>query len=622
MRQTPELTRQAGRIQAFRPEGERTDSPECRLLLSTWLIQCAITHHTCQAETRDDWLPSRVLDVGFLSDANVRLIIDTNTVPKARYFTLSHAWGSGPTYKLTQSNLARLQAGIPLSELPQTFRDAVQVTRSLNTRYLWIDSLCIIQDSPSDWQTQCLEMESVYSHTHLNLAATGSADSSGGLFHTRDLRFNHWAFTATIRPSSHPHPSSSSSAVSTITTTTPNRIFLYDSDFPAKQLEQAHLNRRAWVLQERLLPVRTLHFGRHQLFWECHDAPLLCETFPAGFPSRGFGTLLSHPWSLERHFRQSGFYPGDSFPNFSRVGVGAGVGNDSDDDIDGFYRYWAMVVEKYMTCGITKEGDKLIALSGVAKRMAKTPRSLPQSTTSAGERRERYIAGLWRDSLPKGLLWNVEDCRQASGQPSRRPEGGYRAPTWSWASVEGEILWGMDWSKGESRELAQVTKVEAEHVIPGDEFGQVHKAEMGIKGMLLGPLTLVRRGVDAVGGEYGFAGIMEEEESEEEESESLDSLRDEPIEVVQIEPDVPVVNLAGVRCLPVVMFPMSDPDVDIYTCLMLVPVGTEKRNGLDVYERVGHAILSNVTYLFDAEKGAARRSGLGCDLVEAEIVLI
>jgi Heterokaryon incompatibility protein (HET) len=72
-----------------------------------------------------------------------------------------------------------------LPDVPKTFEDAIVVTRKLHVQYLWIDSLCIIQDDPEDWGTESLLMDQVYKNALLNIAATAASDSSGGLFYSR-----------------------------------------------------------------------------------------------------------------------------------------------------------------------------------------------------------------------------------------------------------------------------------------------------------------------------------------------------------------------------------------------------------------------------------------------------
>ena len=132
-----------------------------------------------------DWAPSRLLDLGpalspFPTTVKLR---GTNNWQKAvHYTTLSHCWGAVQPFRLFRSNLRELMDGISIDALPKTFQDAIYATWRFGIRYLWIDSLCIIQDSKEDWNVESSLMAKVYSGCVLNLAAASSKDCNGGLF--------------------------------------------------------------------------------------------------------------------------------------------------------------------------------------------------------------------------------------------------------------------------------------------------------------------------------------------------------------------------------------------------------------------------------------------------------
>ena len=135
-----------------------------------------------------------------------------------------------------------LQA-INFSHLPQTFRDAMEVAQRLGIRYLWIDSLCIIQDSVEDWQKESATMSQVYSNGVVNICAVASRNSTEGIFYTRN--------TVCSRPV-HMQVSFEGAVQ--------KRTFC-DADLWLEGVDEAPLNRRAWVMQERLLSKRNLCFG-------------------------------------------------------------------------------------------------------------------------------------------------------------------------------------------------------------------------------------------------------------------------------------------------------------------------------------------------------------------------
>jgi Heterokaryon incompatibility protein (HET) len=116
------------------------------------------------------------------------LIGQVPSSPSLEYAALSHRWGGSVPLILTTSLLSEFEKGIQISKLPRTFRDAVTVTRQPGLDYLWIDSLCIIQDSVKDWENESSMMSKVYSRCYVNIAATHSRNSAGGLFVDRDQK--------------------------------------------------------------------------------------------------------------------------------------------------------------------------------------------------------------------------------------------------------------------------------------------------------------------------------------------------------------------------------------------------------------------------------------------------
>lgn len=150
-----------------------------------WVSHCNNNHEGCQDLFRTPSLPHRILhiDPNVCEDSIVLEEIEDGMT--GRYVTLSHCWGMQRVITTTMNTLAERKAGIPLSDLPPTFQDAVQLTRRLGVKYLWIDSICILQDDISDWEKESALMGSIYSSSYLNIAATHSGDSRGGLFSRR-----------------------------------------------------------------------------------------------------------------------------------------------------------------------------------------------------------------------------------------------------------------------------------------------------------------------------------------------------------------------------------------------------------------------------------------------------
>ncbi|EEU37221.1 uncharacterized protein NECHADRAFT_37072, partial [Fusarium vanettenii 77-13-4] len=136
-----------------------------------WIKGCERDHKTCVL-SHQIWYPTRLLDLA-TPGATMKLIIAKEIQPAGPYMTLSHRWGRHVYEQLTSRSEGRFKTSIDISTLPRVFQDAIDMTRKLNVRYLWIDSLCIKQDKEcGDWQVEALQMGNVYAHSYLNLSAS------------------------------------------------------------------------------------------------------------------------------------------------------------------------------------------------------------------------------------------------------------------------------------------------------------------------------------------------------------------------------------------------------------------------------------------------------------------
>jgi hypothetical protein len=139
--------------------------------------------------TKREYLPIRLLDVEDSSRDNIRLVSTDGRKISApvNYFALSHCWGDAVNKKLTKQNIGQMMNAIPIESLSQNFRDAIFITRKMGLKYLWIDSLCIVQDDEREWNIQSAVMGLVYSNAACVISATASKDSAGGYFLPRKL---------------------------------------------------------------------------------------------------------------------------------------------------------------------------------------------------------------------------------------------------------------------------------------------------------------------------------------------------------------------------------------------------------------------------------------------------
>jgi hypothetical protein len=230
-------------------------------LLQEWLRACDGEHDDCGAPGGPPPLPTRVLNVGDGRDPTYLRLYHPSRGEKGDYLALSHCWGK-PTkeqkdsFTTTIKNVDKRCQGISLVDLPRTFQDAVRVTRELGKRYLWIDSLCILQGQDGDWEKESKLMGSVFGNAYCTIAATSGVDSDAGFLGPRKSARNYVPVTS----SSH------------------GQVYVCEAidDFH-HDVEKGVLNQRAWVLQERALSRRTIHFTTRQTYFEC-GAGIHCET--------------------------------------------------------------------------------------------------------------------------------------------------------------------------------------------------------------------------------------------------------------------------------------------------------------------------------------------------------
>ncbi|KAF5234079.1 hypothetical protein FANTH_12305 [Fusarium anthophilum] len=274
---------------------------------------------------------------------------------------------------------------IPFDTIPPTFQDAIRLANALDVEYIWIDSLCIIQDSKDDWQTEAAQMASIYSLSYATISATAAQDSAAGLReqhpmlkHPCEIIPSWTGFENHIPP-------------------VPVRI-VNRSAFCDAVLAQP-LFRRGWVFQEWILSPRTIHVARDQLWW----------TSASDMTSGGFAaneTCEGFDFDVHREYIHT-MAPGDLYS----------MENQSEESLQ---VVWHTLLQEYMSRSLTFESDRLVAFAGIASFYQSHAKIKPNS----------YLAGIWRHVLLQDLLWTISEGRKVS------PPQNYRAPSWSWASVE------------------------------------------------------------------------------------------------------------------------------------------------------------------------------------------
>lgn len=421
-----------------------TDSESTWLLVSNWLARCTSSHQRCAAATMDpETLPSRVIDI--TPGRPLRLITATKSIRPTRYTTLSHCWGSHIPLRLLLSNIATLQKEIPFSQLTKSFQDAITISRRLGVHYIWIDSLCIIQDSAQDWHEQSATMARVYSNSYCNIAAAHAEDGTFGCFTNRNP-----AFVKPFRLDLKWGPN-------------PGLHYVVHNMYWRESVLEAPLNMRAWVFQERTLAPRNLFFGATEVFFECREGAA-SEQFPARLPPqvRVVGSVGIQPHIDGSRIRKS-------------------LGLEADQSLDAF-SVWGRLVERYSLGRLTYATDKLIALSALASEMQEHIQS-------------KYLAGMWHQHLAYQLLWEV---RGVQWLVRRRRVNEYIAPSWSWASVVGNVEIACEVRFADNREIIiEVLDAQVELVSAANPFGQVKSGFLRVRGSLARVSVFVHRSISS-----------------------------------------------------------------------------------------------------------------------------
>ncbi|KAG9495750.1 hypothetical protein J7337_012308 [Fusarium musae] len=432
--------------------------------LSEWIKNCSENHKSCNklhARTGEnkDWLPARLVKI--IPDVDgvpgMIKVVETGEndeiAPSIEYATLSYCWGREPFTKLLRSNIEKMTTtGMPINELPATFRDAITVTNSLGMEYIWIDALCIIQLDAEDWGLHSVTMAKVYSYSAITLAAAASSNAQGGLFRERNPAGIN-GVKLDLKWPSHDFE---------------GEFYLVPIDPWDKAVGNSPLLKRAWVFQERLLSRGTVYFAHDMLYWECGEL-YASELYPQG-----------GPWDLQYRYKR--FDISDRLPSgvqsvedcrfkhvYTELLARELNAEKEVTDEEMFLYVWASVVAQYSVGKLTKETDKLIAIDGVAEQLTSI---VP---------REQYLNGLWRqDSLPLSLLWSTIE--------EEKPPSIRVAPSWSWASVYTPVDFNFLFRA--QTEPKVVTKVV--DIVTRDDKPEIVEMSRPAALVLRGPLTEVR----------------------------------------------------------------------------------------------------------------------------------
>jgi hypothetical protein len=294
---------------------------------------------------------------------------------RVKYAALSYCWGVEQPQKTTKTNMKPYYTNIDHLSLPKTIQDAILATHKLGLSFLWVDSLCIIQDDDVDISSQMKIMGGIYRGAYLTISASIARSSNEGFLHSKtDMASQDPWHSISVRKGNQAD----------------GRLFLTPITFSRQPHVDSPLdepiNERAWTLQESLLSSRVLYYGSRQVFWRCHEK---------SFSDGGLNADYFH--------RDVCFEPGGLSTDFNPTYT------------------WPTIVETYTKRTLTMPNDKLSAISAIA-----------QEINNFFQPGDVYLAGMWKSTFCANLVWCV--------QPTL-PRPLYRAPSWSWASVDGTVSW-------------------------------------------------------------------------------------------------------------------------------------------------------------------------------------
>jgi hypothetical protein len=395
---------------------QSSDSDDSYSFVKQCLDACESNQRHVRCRNHNPSNPTRLID---LRGKTPRLCI---APPEpVSYIALSHCWGKDVPITTTKTTLRKRLRSIDIEELPPLFQDAVTIARRLQVNFLWIDSLCIVQDDAIDWQRESARMAAVYSSAHLTIAAAAASDGHEHCLKTREspmsLSYSNTkgkTFELKARQVADHHPHSD------------------DKDPP---LIGGPLSTRAWALQEHMLSSRILHYAASELVFECRAA-WGCECRPS------LRTWPTTPGILSR-----------------MMATGR---NDLKYDM------WHRTVEKYTLRRLSHQSDKLPAASGMAMKFGAALKST-------------YLAGLWTENILGDLLWSSAPFLEHPHAAMMVEP--YRAPAFSWASVDTQIHYELTLNAEEPKVeyIATVTDMECD-LSTLNPFGEIKSSTLSIRG--------------------------------------------------------------------------------------------------------------------------------------------
>jgi hypothetical protein len=385
---------------------------DCLDVAAGWLERCSRQHEHCAEQTGVD-LPTRLVHIP--EDETQNLQVRNTEGQRGRYVALSHCWGSGIAFKTSQATFDARQEGFPSELLARNFQDAIRITRRLGFEYLWIDALCIIQDSTGDWANESSKMAQVYGNASLTISADLAPHSEFGILHPRNIMTSHQFGLH-------------------------NELCLQTRGKGWAAIPSMPLTQRGWAFQERILSSRVLHFLEEQIAWECNTAVYLEENHARQLGHTAHFSKHNLTWVLKHSANSKGDSASLNAVESSNEMMGLDASNSKRDNallhkvepenkmmgLDDRIGNWNICLSELAVRNFTHVSDKLPSLSGLASAM-----EIPELG--------KYLAGVWECDPFLSMAWYPR------WPQALRTE--YRAPSWSWASTMWQLMWYKGWER-------------------------------------------------------------------------------------------------------------------------------------------------------------------------------
>lgn len=357
--------------------------------MQRWIHDCRSKHSKCLSSGR--WIPIRLLEINYDgTNLDLRLVetSEESLDETSPFAALSHMWGNmkeNPPLRTMSFNYYHLKELIPGKDLPRNFLDAALVCARLGIRYLWIDSLCIIQDSAEDWRHEAALMHLVYRHALVTIVATSATSCHDGFLQRSIDEVPAAKIAYTVNYQQREGEAEKQNNQYMIAYHYGNM----EDNYRRFLINGSQWDTRGWTMQERSLSTRSIHFCRNKMFFECRGCLEAEDNDPA----------------QESDLISESLWPRNAAMSF-----------------DELYEYWQLFLATYCDRNLTVATDKLPAIQSVAAEMASVAKC-------------EYVpyAGVWRHNLRKELLWFPSSFDTTTRPPQ------WRAPSWSWASIEGNI---------------------------------------------------------------------------------------------------------------------------------------------------------------------------------------